>query len=493
MKVVVLLGVLVVVRRCSSRSWTDVKTYHRTDPLDTEMFDLIIEHDALKFTLSPSPVPTKSTTTLPSILSSVSPSMAPSTLPSSMQPTMQPSIQTSRVPSGPPTSASPSTTSPSTTSPSTAPSKEEYQYPANDPPSNSGEFYFNYNTALDALWGPGNPETVPYNSSYTRVEYQNNAWSTRVPPPGKEWYWNEFDENGFGPWASVLTPKQPSKNKCNRFGKQSPIDVRENWAECLEHHQIRTRRGDFSIYSGEIEAQILPNKLRLLFQRRPCSDFDSIECGEPDPPHADFPNNWGGYTDVIHVDFKLPSEHLLYGERFDGEMQIFHIHPTRRRTPTVVSLMKATRFGYNPILQEIIDEFQFQFNNHASRCGRRLETNHHINATTRRSLSSSGIFTPHHKLLVPSIHFFGYEGSLTEPPCSEIVSWFITDTPMQLSFQQLEQLKRIQFSHVDSDCNKPSVHYRESNARPIQDSFGRPVWRCTPNDFVADRFPFDGY
>jgi hypothetical protein len=51
------------------------------------------------------------------------------------------------------------------------------------------------------------------------------------------------------------------------------------------------------------------NKLRLIYSRRPCPDYLLPKCAEPDPPNADFPNNWGGYTDAMHVDFKTPSEH----------------------------------------------------------------------------------------------------------------------------------------------------------------------------------------
>lgn len=263
-----------------------------------------------------------------------------------------------------------------------------------------------------------------------------------------------------------------------------------------------------------ITAEIMPNKLRLHFQRRPCREINLEECMEPDPPHADFPHNWGGFTDVIHVDFKIPSEHLVYGERFDAEMQIFHLHPSRRRTPTVASMMRATQFGYNDVLQDVIDKFQYTFDDHALQCATRMRRErrwlsrvHKLFGTTSsavdydswaefsteadapnatRRLQSGRIFTPHHVKLVPSIYFYAYEGSITEPPCSEFVTWFITDVPMEMSFAQLEQLKRIQFQYVDPHCKKTSIHFQESNARPIQDTFGRAVWHCTPSDFLSD-------
>mmetsp|Transcript_18576 Transcript_18576/g.27553 ORF Transcript_18576/g.27553 Transcript_18576/m.27553 type:complete len:486 (+) Transcript_18576:170-1627(+) len=477
----ILVLLLLLVRSVSSRKWTDIQTHHRPDPFDITIFDFLLENDPFRFTSSPSETPTLDPTREPSSAptksltptSSPTTSHNPSTSPSTYFPSSAPSEMPSKVPTQEP-SITP------TVSPTSSPSEE--RFPENDPlPS---DYYFNYNTKSNAKWGPGYPELIPHNATTMKIHYRNNAWATRTPP--ENWYWDEFDSNGFGPWVDILTNKNPRKNRCGRIGRQSPIDVRDSGAKCEEHHQIRTRRGDFTLRQG-ITAQILPNKLRLLFERRPCADVDLPECSEPDPPHADFPHNWGGYTDVMHVDFKFPSEHLLYGERFDGEMQIVHLHPTRRRAPIVVSLMKAKRGGFNPLLQNIIDEFQYVFNDHASQCAtrrqRRTTTDSLVNVTAR---NLHRIFTPHHKLLVPSVHFFGYEGSLTEPPCSELVSWFITDTPMTMSFEQLEQLKRIQFRHVDPHCRKTSVHYEDSNARPIQDTFGRPVWRCTTQDFQRD-------
>ena len=81
---------------------------------------------------------------------------------------------------------------------------------------------------------------------------------------------------------------------------------------------------------SSVEKQILSNKLRLVYERRPCQNIMDTVCAEPDPPTADFPNGWGGFADLMHVDFKIPAEHRINGEKFDGEMQIYHLHPGQR-------------------------------------------------------------------------------------------------------------------------------------------------------------------
>lgn len=467
------------------RQWTDIETYHSLNAYDGRLNSLALEVDPLSTATA---WPSESLLTLePTAVLTAAPSASPS---------LQPSLEASMSPTQTPPTAVP------------------VAFRPNGPPLNPDQAYFNYNTERTSNWGPGYPKVIPYNASMDAMQYQNNAWVTRSPP--NPWYWSEFDQNGTGPWAGVLGTKNIRKNQCGTVGDQSPIDIRPNGAECLEHHQIRTLTGDYSFNTGQIKPQILSNKLRLLFDRRPCPEIDLPECSEPDPPQADFPNNWGGFTDLMHVDFKIPSEHLIYGEQFDAEMQVVHLHPTRRRTPTRVSLMRARQGGYNSVLQIVIDRFQFLFDDHAAKCAaktrreRKLLSKAHrrigghvksavdysswgdfstlhdapLDSNSRRLQSAP--FSPHHSSLIPSIYFYSYEGSLTEPPCSEFVTWFVCDVPMQISVLQLEQLKRIQFNYVDPNCNKTSIHYASSNARPIQDTLGRPVWRCTPRDFVAD-------
>lgn len=280
----------------------------------------------------------------------------------------------------------------------------------------------------------------------------------------------------------------------------------------------RLQSGDLHLSDDqEIQKQIQRNKLRLLYQRRPCRG-----CREPDPPLADFPHNWPGLVDLLHVDFKVPSEHTINGERFDGEMQLMYIHPRRLRAPSVAVPMKATADGYNPELQRALDEFQQQYKkdydtcvgilNRRRRMGevsdeeveeilsvaseleyagvgeRRLQTNTTIQqiAPANQTVASRRNWDPHHPLLIPSVHFYGYEGSVTEPPCGEFVNWFVMDAPMLMSFEQLNQMKRLIFTHLSDKCRRTSVHYRESVARPVQDRGNRPVWRCTPENWQPD-------
>jgi hypothetical protein len=280
---------------------------------------------------------------------------------------------------------------------------------------------------------------------------------------------------------------------------------------------------------------IEPNKLRIVYPRRPCADQLDVACQEPDPPQFDFPHGWTGPTDAMHIDIKVPSEHLLNGERFDAEMQMYFLHTLRKRMPTLSVLIRATDGGFNYYFQELIEAFDAVFRRNQARCAVRQRherrqllaweqklgmgatgTNANTAGTVNRG--STGMhqswadfstemenpdytttqqnaqrklqvgtgWDPHHEMLVPSIYFYRYDGSMTEPPCGEWVSWFISDTPMIISVDQLERLKTILFLNVDENCGRTSVQWGHSVARPIQETAGRPVWRCTSDDFKAD-------
>jgi carbonic anhydrase len=178
--------------------------------------------------------------------------------------------------------------------------------------------------------------------------------------------------------------------------------------------------------------------------------------------------------------------------------------------------MRATKTGFNPELQRALDEFQQQYKKDYDECvgilnrkrrmgevsdkeaeeilsiaseleyagkPRMLQSN--ITPATNATASRKN-WDPHHPLLMPSVHFFGYQGSVTEPPCGEFVSWFVLDAPMLMSFEQLNQIKRLIFSHLSPQCKRTSVHYKQSVARPIQDRGNRTVWRCTSDNWERD-------
>ncbi|KAL7545146.1 hypothetical protein ACHAWF_008515 [Thalassiosira exigua] len=118
------------------------------------------------------------------------------------------------------------------------------------------------------------------------------------------------------------------------------------------------------------------------------------------------------------------------------------------------------------------------------------------NATTSASMELSGLrsenrrlalkWHPFHPDVQKSVHFWGYSGSFTDPPCTKnSVDWKIIDVPTPISPTQLKQLKHILFTHVDRNCRRTSVHnVRGSVARPTQEPMK--YYKCTRDNYVSD-------
>lgn len=496
-------------------------TLHGISTVDPTYFD-----NRTISSLGPSPSPSNEPTFVPSTFPSSTPTLQPSDMPTDA-PSSLPSSSPSHLPSFEP-SNSPSH-SPSfepSTSPSTGPSSVPTldPYPLANVPKEGDRGYFNYEQSIDSEYGP-------------------EKWGDVELP--KDFYWDEFGKNGYGPWNGALNRRKYRDNVCDRGLKhQSPIDVVETVSSCNETHEIRDHNGDHALNDTSVEKRIESNKLRLVFPRRPCPDVLDIKCQFPHPPWADFPNGFPGISDVIHIDFKIPSEHWLRGQSFDGEIQIYHVHVNSSRIIAISTLIQATEQGHNHHLQLALDTFQEEYNKNQATCAESRSVgsggiilppitpipmdnstlwNTTGNASNMNTATGNSNFTtssnmttsatssntsvidaahnrrilhnipeawdPYHPDIFPSIYFYRYDGSITEPPCSEIVTWFVTDIPITISIPQLQQWKNIQFTNVDpKTCQSTSVQYRQSVARPIKYPIptDRVVSRCTADHFGPD-------
>jgi carbonic anhydrase len=532
----------------NARSWTDIKLLLEPNQggLDTAGLDYLAQTDPYYFTATRPSLSVSTSTDATTISSTVTPTITTSTLsaqvPSTILmtklpmvpyynsattplPSISPKISANDVPTVTPSISSKASAKPTATptlksKPTSPPTATLDPYPQIPAPKSPDPWYFDYDTRRAARYGPGFPSFDITNGVLERG-FQNNAWAAAAISPNNSN--REFSIYGYGPWKGVLAPRDPLRNMCGRIGSQSPIDLRDSGAECEEHHQVRTRPGHFRLESSHVTKQIEPNKLRLLYERRPCSNLGLVQCQEPSPAMADYPNGWPGLADVMYIDFKIPSEHWIEGKRFDGEMQIFNLLPSRIRMPTLVSLIEATDQGYNYYFEELLRAFENQYDLDMMQCNQKhrreralvskvhrvlgknvtspyydYQTWHEYStiadrpdfanetAASHRKLQTA-VWNPFDTMMIPSIHFWRYDGSQTEPPCGEFVSWFVSDTPMTISTKQLERMKRVLFTHVDPKCERTSVHYDQSVARPIQDTAGRPVSKCTGANFQHDK------
>jgi len=139
---------------------------------------------------------------------------------------------------------------------------------------------------------------------------------------------------------------------------------------------------------------------------------------------------------LLQVHWHTPAEHTVDGIDFAAEVHLVHIGPDNQL------LVVGTIYelgGADAVVQQLIDETL------------RAES-----AGDAPQLDAA-VFTP------PSGGYSHYIGSLTAPPFSEPVLWFLGDQIGAVSQTQVEQLQAL--------TNGP-------NARPLQDRNGRTILCC---------------
>mmetsp|Transcript_34542 Transcript_34542/g.45786 ORF Transcript_34542/g.45786 Transcript_34542/m.45786 type:complete len:315 (+) Transcript_34542:2-946(+) len=272
--------------------------------------------------------------------------------------------------------------------------------------------------------------------------------------------------------------------------------------------------GNYSLNSLEIKS----HSLRISYPRVDKEDLTV--------PSADIPQGWGKFLHVAYCEFKVPASHTLQGETFAAEMNCYIIQKAGRGLGVFTILFEIGSF--NKLLDEAICSFQSVWQKDKNACsggGRRdLEEdgkddddvfddddddvaprNHEstINWMIENLIfredpqgnvlddpkCGGGGWNPFEFMYqTKSWHFYGYKGTLMEPPCSQIVEHRVFDTPAEMSIGQLEDMKKILFTHQDPrTCQYTSVHNKfESVARPLQPSQRSRIHRCTCRDFISD-------
>lgn len=484
-----------------TRRWDaliDPTVYDLPDPMQqVQPRSVLMERGPFKFTEMPSAAPSDMPSVSPTDCPSVSPSVSPTDVPS-VSPTPYPTI---------------------TMSPT------EWLWVTEPRPASFNSAYFDYD--------PSSPRG-PSRWSQASNTVDEKHWKQ----------WQEYIDDDLGRNVCGNTGSRRQSPIDVRFDKAD--------GQCFEYHEIRHRAGEFSVADPKTKALILPTKLRIDYPYVTLDSDEVRDMGKDRPswteikeeddgtegdtvkdavkgPSADIPKGWGYQLPVTHVDIKIPSEHWMEGKQYAAEYQIFLIQnrKAKRGAPAIsvlIDLDPADRD--NPALQIVLDRFQDEWDKDEAECENIRRKERRVEAIFDRVLGGRDsakeqqstildepkeveekfqkylrraqeapqggykYFDPWDKdHILKSIYFFGYEGSLTEPPCTEFLEWRILDKPMTVSRRQLFQMKKLLFHHRDPEkgCQRTSTHYEGSVARPLQPYNGRLVHRCMCRDYLGDK------
>jgi carbonic anhydrase len=155
-------------------------------------------------------------------------------------------------------------------------------------------------------------------------------------------------------------------------------------------------------------------------------DYKDVALKVTDTGHSfqvNAPSGSGGLTlgdehyDFVQVHFHQPSEERLHGKHYSMVAHIVHQN-AKGELAVVAVLIRSGKT--NEFLKPIFDNFPAK-------------------GTAETDVASEtvnmGKFLPEHH------GYYTFDGSLTTPPCSENVRWFVLKTPVQASEAQLQQFK----------------------------------------------------
>ncbi len=212
--------------------------------------------------------------------------------------------------------------------------------------------------------------------------------------------WGYKGNTGPGYWFELA----PDFALCGEGKAQSPIDIRD---------AVETDLVDIDFHYGEAASAIVNNGHTIQVD---------VAAGSA------IVYNGIGY-DLLQFHFHAPSEHTIAGEAAPMEVHFVHSDPNSGALAVVGVLLtagEADNEAYAPVLDAMPAE-----------------------VGEPQALSSPLALDA---LLPEAKGYYAYQGSLTTPPCSEVVRWLLLDTPVALSVEQIAAYTSLY----------------DSNARPVQ-------------------------
>ena len=143
----------------------------------------------------------------------------------------------------------------------------------------------------------------------------------------------------------------------------------------------------------------------------------------------------GARFSLVQFHFHKPSEESVDGRRFTMDAHFVHRDADGNIAVVAVLLQNAAA---NPLIETLW---------------------RHLPHEKGRAVSPAGVTIDPGKLLPTNRSYFTYVGSLTTPPCTEGVRWFVLKTPAPISSSEVAAFGKLY----------------PLNARPIQPTHGREI------------------
>jgi carbonic anhydrase len=230
------------------------------------------------------------------------------------------------------------------------------------------------------------------------------ASAQETQPHGHAWSYE--GEEGPTHWGNL----KPDYVTCKLGKLQSPIDIRDAKKATLPSIQFNYKPSPLKIINNGHTVQInyAPGSFMTVGDKR---------------------------YELRQFHFHHPSEEQVNGKAYDMVIHLVHAD-TEGHLAVVAVLVKSG--SANPLIRRLWENLP------------KLEG---------KEESASGVEVNAAELLPKSLGYYTFAGSLTTPPCSEGVTWFVLQTPIEVSADQVAAFAKL-YPH---------------NARPTQPSNGRSI------------------
>lgn len=166
--------------------------------------------------------------------------------------------------------------------------------------------------------------------------------------------------------------------------------------------------------------------------------------------------------EAVQFHTHIGSEHVIGGQRYGAELHIVHKEQQGDRFAVVGIMINGDAAVDNPTFGRLLDKWSAVEQKVAATCdGEALKKN--------RPFAVDSTFNVY-DMIPPGSAFYHYDGSLTTPPCSEVVWWEVADAPLHISSAQFERLIRMTTTYTD-----PSTCEIMTAASPVDGSTNRPI------------------
>lgn len=229
----------------------------------------------------------------------------------------------------------------------------------------------------------------------------------------------------------------------------------------------------------------------MVWQHGSCTTSDLDYALGRNGPKASFPKQCTGNTlripfvegnfEAVQFHMHIGSEHTIGGKTFDSEFHIVHKQTDGDRFAVVGIMLNGDAAVDNVKFQRLLDGWDKVAQKVAEDCGDEVSKRKFRTVTEEFNV---------YDLIPPAANFYQYDGSLTTPPCSEVVWWNVADVPLSISKGQMEKLKTYTTKYIDPktcELDPSASAFDGSTNRPVaQDSGMRKVMRICPVNFFAN-------